>query len=194
MRIRGTERILEAKKRKAQLIKSRVYGIVMTLIAISLGAGLFITTKELKEVKTMNSSLIEANQSLDNEIAELQSEVVVLEEEVKELNSLDNKLSVIASMEDIVREAVSGIESTSGYIASTDVKYTDYVLNDKVGQTVKVIETKNNMYVTYICNNESVKSLNQQIWNQYYLGTEKYLRTILNTKGVILVKHEPVLN
>lgn len=194
MRIRGTERILEAKKRKAQLIKSRVYGIVMTLIAISLGAGLFITTKELKEVKTMNSSLIEANQSLDNEIAELQSEVVALEEEVKELNSLDNKLSVIASMEDIVREAVSGIESTSGYIASTDVKYTDYVLNDKVGQTVKVIETKNNMYVTYICNNESVKSLNQQIWNQYYLGTEKYLRTILNTKGVILVKHEPVLN
>lgn len=194
MRIRGTERILEAKKRKAQLIKSRVYGIVMTLIAISLGAGLFITTKELKEVKTMNSSLIEANQSLDNEIAELQSEVVVLEEEVKELNSLDNKLSVIASMEDIVREAVSGIESTSGYIASTDVKYTDYVLNDKVGQTVKVIETKNNMYVTYICNNESVKSLNQQIWNQYYLGTEKYLRTILNTKGVVLVKHESVLN
>lgn len=194
MRIRGTERILEAKKRKAQLIKSRVYGIVMTLIAISLGAGLFITTKELKEVKTMNSSLIEANQSLDNEIAELQSEVVALEEEVKELNSLDNKLSVIASMEDIVREAVSGIESTSGYIASTDVKYTDYVLNDKVGQTVKVIETKNNMYVTYICNNESVKSLNQQIWNQYYLGTEKYLRTILNTKGVVLVKHEPVLN
>ena len=194
MRIRGTERILEAKKRKAQLIKSRVYGIVMTLIAISLGAGLFITTKELKEVKTMNSSLIEANQSLDNEIAELQSEVVALEEEVKELNSLDNKLSVIASMEDIVREAVSGIESTSGYIASTDVKYTDYVLNDKVGQTVKVIETKNNMYVTYICNNESVKSLNQQIWNQYYLGTEKYLRTILNTKGVVLVKHESVLN
>lgn len=194
MRIRGTERILEAKKRKTQLIKSRVYGIVMTLIAISLGAGLFITTKELKEVKTMNSSLIEANQSLDNEIAELQSEVVVLEEEVKELNSLDNKLSVIASMEDIVREAVSGIESTSGYIASTDVKYTDYVLNDKVGQTVKVIETKNNMYVTYICNNESVKNLNQQIWNQYYLGTEKYLRTILNAKGVVLVKHEPVLN
>lgn len=194
MRIRGTERILEAKKRKTQLIKSRVYGIVMTLIAISLGAGLFITTKELKEVKAMNNSLIEDNQSLDNEIAELQSEVVVLEEEVKELNSLDNKLSVIASMEDIVREAVSGIESTSGYIASTDVKYTDYVLNDKVGQTVKVIETKNNMYVTYICNNESVKSLNQQIWNQYYLGTEKYLRTILNTKGVVLVKHEPVLN
>lgn len=197
--MRGTERILEVKRRRSQLVKARIYGLVMTAVAILLAFGLFATAKELKEVKAVNSGLAQVEAQLINEVQDLEYEVKELEAEVEELNSFDNKVAIAMDIENIVREAVGGIESVSGvveynvtqdYSIDTDITYVDYVLNKTTGETVRVLENAEQMIVVYVEDFASLNNLMEEIGHEYNLGTERYLDTISTMDGTLLVTQE----
>lgn len=197
--MRGTERILEMKRKRTQLMKARLAAIALGLVSIVLALTVFVLSKELKQAKNTinNYQKIEAELNIENR--DLQYDLEEAKNEIEELNSFDNKISVAFELEDIVREAVSGIEYVEGsieykvnddYSITTDVNYVDYVLDDTTGETVRVLENNEQMIVTYINNNNTMATLEESISNEYNLGTERYVDVINSLEGALLVRHD----
>ena len=197
--MRGTERILEMKRKRTQLMKARLAAIALGLVSIVLALTVFVLSKELKQAKNTinNYQKIEAELNIENR--DLQYEIKDAKAEIEKLNSFDNKIEVAFELEDIVREAVSGIEYVEGsieykvnddYSITTDVNYVDYVLDDTTGETVRVLENNEQMIVTYINNNNTMATLEESISNEYNLGTERYVDVINSLEGALLVRHD----
>ena len=197
--MRGTERILEMKRKRTQLMKARLTAIALGLVSIVLAITVFVLSKELKQAKNTinNYQKIEAELNLENR--DLQYDLEEAKNEIEELNSFDNKISVAFELEDIVREAVSGIEYVEGsieykvnddYSITTDVNYVDYVLDDTTGETVRVLENNEQMIVTYINDSDTMATLEESISNEYNLGTERYVDVINSLEGALLVRHD----
>lgn len=197
--MRGTERILEMKRKRTQLMKARLTAIALGLVSIVLAITVFVLSKELKQAKNTinNYQKIEAELNLENR--DLQYEIKDAKAEIEKLNSFDNKIEVAFELEDIVREAVSGIEYVEGsieykvnddYSITTDVNYVDYVLDDTTGETVRVLENNEQMIVTYINDNNTMATLEESISNEYNLGTERYVDVINSLEGALLVRHD----
>lgn len=197
--MRGTERILEMKRKRTQLMKARLTAIALGLVSIVLAITVFVLSKELKQAKNTinNYQKIEAELNIENR--DLQYDLEEAKNEIEELNSFDNKISVAFELEDIVREAVSGIEYVEGsieykvnddYSITTDVNYVDYVLDDTTGETVRVLENNEQMIVTYINDNNTMATLEESISNEYNLGTERYVDVINSLEGALLVRHD----
>lgn len=197
--MRGTERILEMKRKRTQLMKARLAAIALGLVSIVLALTVFVLSKELKQAKNTinNYQKIEAELNIENR--DLQYDLEEAKNEIEELNSFDNKISVAFELEDIVREAVSGIEYVEGsieykvnddYSITTDVNYVDYVLDDTTGETVRVLENNEQMIVTYINDNNTMATLEESISNEYNLGTERYVDVINSLEGALLVRHD----
>ena len=197
--MRGTERILEMKRKRTQLMKARLAAIALGLVSIVLAITVFVLSKELKQAKNTinNYQKIEAELNIENR--DLQYEIKDAKAEIEKLNSFDNKIEVAFELEDIVREAVSGIEYVEGsieykvnddYSITTDVNYVDYVLDDTTGETVRVLENNEQMIVTYINNNNTMATLEESISNEYNLGTERYVDVINSLEGALLVRHD----
>ena len=197
--MRGTERILEMKRKRTQLMKARLAAIALGLVSIVLALTVFVLSKELKQAKNTinNYQKIEAELNIENR--DLQYNLEEARNEIEELNSFDNKISVAFELEDIVREAVSGIEYVEGsieykvnddYSITTDVNYVDYVLDDTTGETVRVLENNEQMIVTYINDNNTMATLEESISNEYNLGTERYVDVINSLEGALLVRHD----
>ena len=197
--MRGTERILEMKRKRTQLMKARLTAIALGLVSIVLALTVFVLSKELKQAKNTinNYQKIEAELNIENR--DLQYEIKDAKAEIEKLNSFDNKIEVAFELEDIVREAVSGIEYVEGsieykvnddYSITTDVNYVDYVLDDTTGETVRVLENNEQMIVTYINNNNTMATLEESISNEYNLGTERYVDVINSLEGALLVRHD----
>lgn len=197
--MRGTERILEMKRKRTQLMKARLTAIALGLVSIVLAITVFVLSKELKQAKNTinNYQKIEAELNLENR--DLQYEIKDAKAEIEKLNSFDNKISVAFELEDIVREAVSGIEYVEGsieykvnddYSIATDINYVDYVLDDTTGETVRVLENNEQMIVTYINDNNTMATLEESISNEYNLGTERYVDVINSLEGALLVRHD----
>ena len=197
--MRGTERILEMKRKRTQLMKARLAAIALGLVSIVLAITVFVLSKELKQAKNTinNYQKIEAELNIENR--DLQYDLEEAKNEIEELNSFDNKISVAFELEDIVREAVSGIEYVEGsieykvnddYSITTDVNYVDYVLDDTTGETVRVLENNDQMIVTYINDSDTMATLEDGISNEYNLGTERYVDVINSLEGALLVRHD----
>ena len=197
--MRGTERILEMKRKRTQLMKARLTAIALGLVSIVLAITVFVLSKELKQAKNTinNYQKIEAELNIENR--DLQYGLEEAKNEIEELNSFDNKISVAFELEDIVREAVSGIEYVEGsieykvnddYSITTDVNYVDYVLDDTTGETVRVLENNDQMIVTYINDSDTMATLEESISNEYNLGTERYVDVINSLEGALLVRHD----
>lgn len=197
--MRGTERILEMKRKRTQLMKARLTAIALGLVSIVLAITVFVLSKELKQAKNTinNYQKIEAELNIENR--DLQYDLEEAKNEIEELNSFDNKISVAFELEDIVREAVSGIEYVEGsieykvnddYSITTDVNYVDYVLDDTTGETVRVLENNEQMIVTYINDSDTMATLEESISNEYNLGTERYVDVINSLEGALLVRHD----
>ena len=197
--MRGTERILEMKRKRTQLMKARLTAIALGLVSIVLAITVFVLSKELKQAKNTinNYQKIEAELNIENR--DLQYDLEEAKNEIEELNSFDNKISVAFELEDIVREAVSGIEYVEGsieykvndnYSIATDINYVDYVLDDTTGETVRVLENNEQMIVTYINDNNTMATLEESISNEYNLGTERYVDVINSLEGALLVRHD----
>ena len=197
--MRRTERILEMKRKRTQLMKARLTAIALGLVSIVLAITVFVLSKELKQAKNTinNYQKIEAELNIENR--DLQYDLEEAKNEIEELNSFDNKISVAFELEDIVREAVSGIEYVEGsieykvnddYSITTDVNYVDYVLDDTTGETVRVLENNEQMIVTYINDNNTMATLEDGISNEYNLGTERYVDVINSLEGALLVRHD----
>ena len=197
--MRGTERILEMKRKRTQLMKARLAAIALGLVSIVLALTVFVLSKELKQAKNTinNYQKIEAELNIENR--DLQYDLEEAKNEIEELNSFDNKISVAFELEDIVREAVSGIEYVEGsieykvnddYSITTDVNYVDYVLDETTGETVRVLENNDQMIVTYINDSDTMATLEESISNEYNLGTERYVDVINSLEGALLVRHD----
>ena len=197
--MRGTERILEMKRKRTQLMKARLAAIALGLVSIVLALTVFVLSKELKQAKNTinNYQKIEAELNIENR--DLQYDLEEAKNEIEELNSFDNKISIAFELEDIVREAVSGIEYVEGsieykvnddYSITTDINYVDYVLDDTTGETVRVLENNDQMIVTYINDNNTMATLEESISNEYNLGTERYVDVINSLEGALLVRHD----
>ena len=197
--MRGTERILEMKRKRTQLMKARLAAIALGLVSIVLALTVFVLSKELKQAKNTinNYQKIEAELNIENR--DLQYDLEEAKNEIEELNSFDNKISVAFELEDIVREAVSGIEYVEGsieykvndnYSIATDINYVDYVLDETTGETVRVLENNEQMIVTYINDNNTMATLEESISNEYNLGTERYVDVINSLEGALLVRHD----
>ena len=197
--MRGTERILEMKRKRTQLMKARLTAIALGLVSIVLAITVFVLSKELKQAKNTinNYQKIEAELNIENR--DLQYDLEEAKNEIEELNSFDNKISVAFELEDIVREAVSGIEYVEGsieykvddnYSIATDINYVDYVLDETTGETVRVLENNDQMIVTYINDSDTMATLEEGISNEYNLGTERYVDVINSLEGALLVRHD----
>lgn len=197
--MRGTERILEMKRKRTQLMKARLAAIALGLVSIVLALTVFVLSKELKQAKNTinNYQKIEAELNIENR--DLQYDLEEAKNEIEELNSFDNKISVAFELEDIVREAVSGIEYVEGsieykvndnYSIATDINYVDYVLDETTGETVRVLENNDQMIVTYINDSDTMATLEESISNEYNLGTERYVDVINSLEGALLVRHD----
>lgn len=197
--MRGTERILEMKRKRTQLMKARLTAIALGLVSIVLAITVFVLSKELKQAKNTinNYQKIEAELNLENR--DLQYEIKDAKAEIEKLNSFDNKIEVAFELEDIVREAVSGIEYVEGsieykvndnYSIATDINYVDYVLDETTGETVRVLENNDQMIVTYINDSDTMATLEESISNEYNLGTERYVDVINSLEGALLVRHD----
>ena len=66
--MRGTERILEMKRKRTQLMKARLAAIALGLVSIVLALTVFVLSKELKQAKNTinNYQKIEAELNIEN--------------------------------------------------------------------------------------------------------------------------------
>ena len=66
--MRGTERILEMKRKRTQLMKARLTAIALGLVSIVLAITVFVLSKELKQAKNTinNYQKIEAELNIEN--------------------------------------------------------------------------------------------------------------------------------
>lgn len=196
---RVTNRMELIQGLRSKLLKARITSIVFGFIILGLLGYNYKLSMDLKEAQAENQSHIRFEETLKAEINELKAEVKDLKGEIDRLNSFENKIAVAFELEDIVREAVGGIESvtktlrhyvSSRYSVKTDIQVVDYVLNETTGETVKVIENTDHMFVVYIADSETSSSLEQELAREYYKGTERYADVISSYENTLLVRHD----
>jgi uncharacterized protein YoxC len=196
---RVTDRMELVQGLRTKLLKARLTSLILGAIVVALSFSVAFLVKDLKETKQAlaNSQKIEA--SLNEEVKELKVDLKEATEEVERLNSFENKISVAFELENILREAVSGIESSvkslrhfvsSNYSVKTDIQVTEYVLNESSGEVVKVIEDNDNSFVVYVSNKKDSDSLEKELTRQYYKGTKRYADVISIHENTLLVKHD----
>lgn len=196
---RVTNRMELIQGLRSKLLKARLASMIFGFIIIGLVGYNYKLSVDLKAAQAENQSHIRFEETLKSEINELKTEVKDLKTEIDRLNSFDNKIAVAFELEDIVREAVGGIESvtktlrhyvSSRYSIKTDIEVVDYVLDETTGETVKVIEDTNHMFVVYVADSETSSSLEQELTKQYYRGTERYADIISSYENTLLVRHD----
>lgn len=196
---RVTDRMELIQGLRTKLLKARLTSIILGAIVIALSFSVAVLAKDLKEAKIAISNYQELEVELTEEIKELETDLKESTEEVERLNSFENKINVAFELENVIREAIGGIESTvktlrhyisSNYSVKTDIQVVDYVLNDTTGETVKVIEDNEHMFVVYVANNDTSSSLEKELTRQYYKGTKRYADVISSYENTLLVRHD----
>lgn len=153
----------------------------------------------------MFNKLQKANEviaSQQTQIVELEDTIEVVKTEKEELsvkldvaNSFETLMDKVANLEDLALEAVhKAVDTVEGFVANnlieTNVSYVDYVLNSRTGETIRTFETKEEMFVVYLSDNNKVKQLDEEIGSQYYLGTDNYEEAINKIEDAVIIKHE----
>lgn len=153
----------------------------------------------------MFNKLQKANEviaSQQTQIVELEDAIEVVTTEKEELavkldvaNSFETLMDKVANLEDLALEAVhKAVDTVEGFVANnlieTNVSYVDYVLNSRTGETIRTFETKEEMFVVYLSDNNKVKQLDEEISTQYYLGTDNYEEAINKIEDAVIIKHE----
>ena len=153
----------------------------------------------------MFNKLQKANEviaSQQTQIVELEDTIEVVKTEKEELsvkldvaNSFETLMDKVANLEDLALEAVhKAVDTVEGFVANnlieTNVPYVDYVLNSRTGETIRTFETKEEMFVVYLSDNNKVKQLDEEISTQYYLGTDNYEEAINKIEDAVIIKHE----
>lgn len=153
----------------------------------------------------MFNKLQKANEviaSQQTQIVELEDAIEVVTTEKEELavkldvaNSFETLMDKVANLEDLALEAVhKAVDTVEGFVANnlieTNVSYVDYVLNSRTGETIRTFETKEEMFVVYLSDNNKVKQLDEEIGSQYYLGTDNYEEAINKIEDAVIIKHE----
>ena len=196
---RVTNRMELIQGLRSKLLKARLTSIVLGAVVIALSFVVVGLVKDLKEAKETISNYQAVEVKLNNQVKDLEVELDKANKEVERLNSFENKIAVAFELEDVVREAVGGIESvtktlrhyvSSRYSVKTDIVVNDYVLDETTGETVKVIEDTNHMFVVYVADSETSSSLEQELTKQYYKGTERYADVISSYENTLLVRHD----
>ena len=196
---RVTNRMELVQGLRTKLLKARLTSIILGAIVIALSISVTFLVKDLKETKEALSNYQQIEVELNTEIKELESDLKVANEEIERLNSFENKINIAFELENIVREAVGGIESTvkslKHYINSyksvnTDIQVIDYVLDNSTGEVVKVIEDNNHSFVVYVSNSDTSNLLEQELTKQYYKGTKRYADVISSYENTLLVRHD----
>lgn len=196
---RVTNRMELIQGLRTKLLKARITSILLGVIVIALSIVVAVLIKELKETKEIVNNYKQIEIELNNEIKDLKTDIKEANEEIVRLNSFDNKIDVAFELEEIVREAVGGIESitktlshyiSSKYSIKTDIQVTDYVLDDTTGETVKVIEDNDHMFVVYVDNAETSSLLERKLTKEYYKGTERYADVITSHENTLLIRHD----
>ena len=196
---RVTNRMELIQGLRSKLLKARLTSIVLGAVVIALSFVVVGLVKDLKEAKETINNYQKIESELNAEIRDLEADVKETNKEIERLNSFDNKINVAFELENIVREAVGGIESTtktlryyvsSRYSIVTDINIVDYVLDDTTGEVVKVIEDNQNMYVVYVADSETANELEQAIGKGYYIGQEGYADIITSYENTLLVRHD----
>lgn len=196
---RVTNRMELIQGLKSKLLKARLTSMIFGFIIIGLLGYNYKLSMDLKEAQAENQSHIRFEETLKSEINELKTEVKDLKDEIDRLNSFENKIAVAFELEDVVREAIGGIESvtktlrhyvSSKYSIKTDIQVADYVLDETTGETVKVIEDSDHMFVVYVADSETSSLLEKELTKQYYKGTERYADVISIHENTLLVRHD----
>ena len=196
---RVTNRMELIQGLRSKLLKARLASIVLAAVVIALSLTVAVLYKDLKEAKATINNYQKIEVELNTEIKELESNLDDANAEIDRLNSFDNKINVAFELEDIVREAVGGIESTTktlryqvkeNYSIVTNINIVDYVLDETTGEVVKVIEDNQDMYVVYVANGETAQELEQSIGKGYYTGSKGYTDIISNYVNTLLVRHD----
>ena len=196
---RVTNRMELVQGLKRNLLKARLTSMFLGLVVVVLAIAVAVLAKELKEVKQTVSAYETIERELNIENRDLEYELKEAKAEIKELNSFEHKIEIAFDLENIVREAVGGIEYVTktlkyevrkDYKIVTDITTHNYVLDEETGEAVKVIENKDHSFVVYIANKEAAKSLEQTLGKEYYYGTERYSDVINNHEDTLLVRHD----
>lgn len=196
---RVTNRMELVQGLKTKLLKARLTSIILGAVVVALSISVAFLVKDLKETKEALNNYQQIEVELNTEVKELESELKVANEEIKRLNSFENKINVAFELEGVLREAVGGVESTvkslRHYISSyksikTDIQVVDYVLDSSTGEAVKVIEDNNHSFVVYVSNGDTSDLLEQELTKQYYKGTKRYADVISSCENTLLVRHD----
>ncbi len=196
---RVTNRMELIQGLRSKLLKARLTSMLFGFIIIGLVAYNYKLSVDLKAAQAENQSHIRFEETLKDEIKDLKAEVKDAKAEIERLNSFDNKIAVAFELEDVVREAIGVIESvtktlrhyvSSRYSIKTDIQVVDYVLDETTGETVKVIEDNNHMFVVYVADSETSSSLEKELTKQYYNGSERYADIISSYENTLLVRHD----
>ena len=196
---RVTNRMEMIQGLRSKLLKARLTSIVLGAVVIALSFVVVGLVKDLKEAKETISNYQAVEVKLNNQVKDLEVELDKANKEIERLNSFENKIDVAFELEDIVREAVSGIEAvskdlrhyvSSKYSIKTDIVVNEYVLDETTGEAVKVIEDNNQMFVVYVANSEAGDLLELKLTKEYYKGTERYTDVISSHENTLLVRHD----
>jgi cell division protein FtsB len=196
---RVTNRMELIQGLRSKLLKARLTSIVLAAVVIALSLTVAVLYKDLKEAKATINNYQKIEVELNAEIKELESNLDDANAEIDRLNSFDNKINVAFELEDIVREAVGGIEPTTKtlryqvkdtYSIVTNINIVDYVLDETTGEVVKVIEDNQDMYVVYVANGETAQELEHSIGKGYYTGSKGYTDIISDYVNTLLVRHD----
>ena len=194
-----TNRMKLVQNLRKNLVKARLSLIAVTFLLVMSGiANLVLLNKLSNEKEVVAQQNISIQENKDT-IKELESKNAKLEVEVERLNSFDVLFDNVMNLEDICLEMIQKAEEVkdgvieyvkNNKVKSTDLKYTDYVLNKTTGEKIRTFENNNEMFVVYISDSECEESLNSSLSNEYHIGKEAYIEAIYSTNGVLLVKHD----
>lgn len=196
---RVTNRMELIQGLRNKLLKTRLSLIAVTmLLGISAGANVMMYNK-LQDTK-------EVIVKQETQIVELENTIETVEAEKEELavkldiaNSFETLMDKVANLEDLALEAahnaVNKVEGVvqgyvSKYLLKTDISYTDYVLDETTGETIRTFEDDKQMFVVYVANSEDMELLNKNLLQQYNLGTEDYHKAIKEINDAVIIRHD----
>ncbi len=196
---RVTNRMELIQGLRNKLLKTRLSLIAVTmLLGISAGANVMMYNK-LQDTK-------EVIVKQETQIVELENTIETVEAEKEELavkldiaNSFETLMDKVANLEDLALEAahnaVNKVEGVvqgyvSKYLLKTDISYTDYVLDETTGETIRTFEDDKQMFVVYVANSEDMELLNKNLLQQYNLGTEDYHKAIKEINDTVIIRHD----
>ena len=196
---RVTNRMELIQGLRNKLLKTRLSLIAVTmLLGISAGANVMMYNKlqDTKEVIVKQETQIV---ELENTIETVKAEKEELAVKLDIANSFETLMDKVANLEDLALEAahnaVNKVEGVvqgyvSKYLLKTDISYTDYVLDETTGETIRTFEDDKQMFVVYVANSEDMELLNKNLLQQYNLGTEDYHKAIKEINDAVIIRHD----